>query len=80
MQELLEHFITQSVIYSLIAVALVAFLESLALVGLIYRHGNDGGPWRADRQRRGEFLAGVDGRYCRLFAGRLALFLAGLAL
>lgn len=35
MQALLEHFITQSVTYSLIAVALVAFLESLALVGLI---------------------------------------------
>ena len=35
MQELLEHFITQSTTYSLIAVALVAFLESLALVGLI---------------------------------------------
>ena len=35
MQALLEHFITQSVMYSLIAVALVAFLESLALVGLI---------------------------------------------
>lgn len=38
MQALLEHFITQSVMYSLIAVALVAFLESLALVGLIL-HG-----------------------------------------
>jgi len=35
MQALLEHFITQSVMYSLIAVAMVAFLESLALVGLI---------------------------------------------
>lgn len=35
MQALLEHFITQSTTYSLIAVALVAFLESLALVGLI---------------------------------------------
>lgn len=35
MQALLEHFITQSTAYSLIAVALVAFLESLALVGLI---------------------------------------------
>ncbi|KAF1368202.1 DedA family protein [Yokenella regensburgei] len=35
MQAMLEHFITQSAMYSLIAVALVAFLESLALVGLI---------------------------------------------
>ena len=35
MQALLEHFITQSTVYSLIAVLLVAFLESLALVGLI---------------------------------------------
>ncbi len=35
MQALLEHFITQSATYTLIAIALVAFLESLALVGLI---------------------------------------------
>ena len=35
MQALLEHFILQSALYSLIAVLLVAFLESLALVGLI---------------------------------------------
>lgn len=35
MQALLEHFITQSTVYSLMAVVLVAFLESLALVGLI---------------------------------------------
>lgn len=35
MEALLQHFITQSVIYALLAVALVAFLESLALVGLI---------------------------------------------
>lgn len=35
MEAFLEHFITQSVAYSLVAVALVAFLESLALVGLI---------------------------------------------
>ena len=34
MQALLEHFITQSVMYSLIAVALVAFLESLFAGGL----------------------------------------------
>ena len=31
MQALLEHFITQSVIYSLIAVALVAFLAEALL-------------------------------------------------
>lgn len=35
MEAFLEHFITQSATYSLIAVMLVAFLESLALVGLI---------------------------------------------
>ncbi len=35
MEAFLEHFITQSVAYSLIAIALVAFLESLALVGLL---------------------------------------------
>ncbi|WP_130100178.1 DedA family protein [Siccibacter turicensis] len=35
MEAFLDHFITQSVTYSLIAVALVAFLESLALVGLL---------------------------------------------
>lgn len=35
MQALLEHFILQSAMYALIAVALVAFTESLALVGLI---------------------------------------------
>ena len=51
MQALLEHFITQSVMYSLIAVALVAFLESLALVGLILRYGDDGGVGRVDWQR-----------------------------
>ncbi len=43
MQALLEHFITQSTVYSLMAVVLVAFLESLALVGLITRYGADGG-------------------------------------
>ncbi|EOG5434421.1 DedA family protein [Cronobacter sakazakii] len=35
MEAFLEHFITQSVAYSLIAITLVAFLESLALVGLL---------------------------------------------
>ena len=35
MEALLEHFITQSAMYSLVAIALVAFFESLALVGLI---------------------------------------------
>lgn len=35
MEAWLDHFVTQSVAYSLIAVMLVAFLESLALVGLL---------------------------------------------
>lgn len=35
MQAFIEHFITQSTTYALIAVWLVAFLESLALVGLL---------------------------------------------
>lgn len=35
MQALLNHFAEQSLLYSLLAVALVAFLESLVLVGLI---------------------------------------------
>ena len=35
MQALLEHFVTQSTAYTLIAIALVAFLESLAQGGLI---------------------------------------------
>ena len=35
MEAFLDHFITQSAAYSLIAIALVAFLESLALVGLL---------------------------------------------
>lgn len=35
MQDFVEHFITQSTTYALIAVWLVAFLESLALVGLL---------------------------------------------
>jgi hypothetical protein len=52
MQALLEHFVTQSTAYTLIAIALVAFLESLALVGLdSSRHGDDGGARGADWQR-----------------------------
>lgn len=35
MQVLLGHFITQSTVYSLVAVMLMTFLESLALVDLI---------------------------------------------
>ncbi|WP_436873879.1 DedA family protein [Kosakonia sacchari] len=35
MEALLEHFVTQSAMYSLAAIMLVAFFESLALVGLI---------------------------------------------
>ena len=81
MQALLEHFITQSVMYSLIAVALVAFLESLALVGLILPGtvmmaglgaligSGEVNFWQA-------WLAGMN----RLPAGRLDLLLAGLAL
>lgn len=58
MQALLEHFITQSTVYSLMAVVLVAFLESLALVGLILpgtvlMAGLGGADW----QRRVKFLA-----------------------
>lgn len=49
MQALLEHFITQSTVYSLMAVVLVAFLESLALVGFdSTRYGADGGAGSAD--------------------------------
>ena len=62
------------------AVVLVAFLESLALVGLIAtRYGADGGAGSADWQRRVKFLARLAGRDCRLSAGRLDLLLAGLA-
>ncbi len=80
MQALLEHFITQSTVYSLIAVVLVAFLESLALVGLILpgtvlMAGLGGADW----QWRVKFLARTAGRDRRLPAGRLDLFLAGLA-
>ena len=65
MQALLEHFITQSTVYSLIAVLLVAFLESLALVGLILPGTG--------------MMAGVAGGDYRLFARRLDLILAWLA-
>ena len=80
MQALLEHFITQSTVYSLIAVVLVAFLESLALVGLILPGtvlmaglgaligSGELSFWHA-------WLAGDR----RLPAGRLDLLLAGLA-
>ena len=68
MQALLEHFITQSTVYSLMAVVLVAFLESLALVGLIL----PGTVLMAG-------LGALVGSGRRLPAGRLDLFLAGLA-
>lgn len=79
MQALLEHFITQSTVYSLMAVLLVAFLESLALVGLILRYGADGGAGGADWQWRVKFLARLAGRDYWLPDGRLDLLLAGLA-
>lgn len=80
MQALLEHFITQSTVYSLMAVVLVAFLESLALVGLIL-------PGTVLMAGLGaligsgevKFLARLAGRDRRLPAGRLDLLLAGLA-
>ena len=75
MQALLEHFITQSTVYSLMAVVLVAFLESLALVGLIL----PGTAGSADWQRRVKFLARLAGRDYWLLDGRLDFFLAGLA-
>ena len=88
MQALLEHFITQSTVYSLMAVVLVAFLESLALVGLILPGtvlmaglGALGGRGEViiNWQRRVKFLARLAGRDRRLPAGRLDLLLAGLA-
>lgn len=79
MQALLEHFITQSTAYSLMAVVLVAFLESLALVGLILPVRYLWQDWGTDWQRRVKLLARVDGGDCRLPAGRLDLLLAGLA-
>ncbi|MFV2434304.1 DedA family protein, partial [Escherichia coli] len=45
MQALLEHFITQSTVYSLMAVVLVEGLESLA-VGVLIIHGTVGMAWR----------------------------------
>ena len=80
MQALLEHFITQSTVYSLMAVVLRPFLESLALVGLILP-GTVlmAGLWSADWQRRVKFLARTAGGDRQLSAGRLDLLLAGLA-
>lgn len=79
MQALLEHFITQSTVYSLMAVVLVAFLESLALVGLIL-------PGTVLMAGLGALIGSGElsfwhaaGRDCRLPAGRLDLLLAGLA-
>ena len=78
MQALLEHFITQSTVYSLIAVVLVAFLESLALVGLIL-------PGTVLMAGLGALIGSGELSFWhawldrRLPAGRLDLFLAGLA-
>lgn len=80
MQALLEHFITQSTLYSLIAVLLVAFLESLALVGLILPGTVLMAGLGAYRQRRAQFLACLAGGYYRLSDGRLDFVLAGVAL
>ena len=76
MQALLEHFITQSTVYSLLAVMLVAFLESLALVGLIL-------PGTVMMAGLGALIGGGEVNFwqaCRLPAGRLDLILARLAL
>lgn len=80
MQALLEHFITQSTAYSLMAVVLVAFLESLALVGLILP-GTVLMAGLGALIGSGElsFWYALAGRYCRLPAGGLDLLLAGLA-
>lgn len=79
MQALLEHFITQSTVYSLMAVVLVAFLESLALVGLIL-------PGTVLMAGLGALIGSGELSFCtlagrdrRLPAGRLDLLLAGLA-
>ncbi len=81
MQALLEHFITQSTVYSLLAVMLVAFLESLALVGLIL-------PGTVMMAGLGALIGSGEVNFwqawlagdCRLSAGRLDLILARLAL
>lgn len=75
MQALLEHFITQSTLYSLIAVLLVAFLESLALVGLIL-------PGTVLMAGLGALIGSGErlaGGYYRLSDGRLDFVLAGVA-
>lgn len=80
MQALLEHFITQSTLYSLIAVLLVAFTESLALVGLIL-------PGTVLMAGLGALIGSGElnfgmlaGGYYRLSDGRLDFVLAGVAL
>ena len=80
MQALLEHFITQSTVYSLMAVVLVAFLESLALVGLIL-------PGTVLMAGLGALIGSGELRFLVRLAGgdywlpdgRLDLLLAGLA-
>lgn len=80
MQALLEHFITQSTLYSLIAVLLVAFTESLALVGLIL-------PGTVLMAGLGALIGSGElnfwhaaGGYYWLSDGRLDFVLAGVAL
>ena len=78
MQALLEHFITQSTVYSLMAVVLVAFLESLALVGLIL-------PGTVLMAGLGALIGSGEFSFWHawldywLLDGRLDFFLAGLA-
>ncbi len=80
MQALLEHFITQSTVYSLMAVVLVAFLESLALVGLILP-GTVLMAGLGALIGSGElsFWHALAGRDYWLLDGRLDFFLVGLA-
>ncbi len=80
MQALLEHFITQSTLYSLIAVLLVAFTESLALVGLILPGTVLMAGWARLSAAASSILACPAGGYYRLSDGRLDFVLAGVAL
>ncbi|VDZ75005.1 DedA family integral membrane protein [Atlantibacter hermannii] len=70
MEAFLDHFITQSAAYSLIAIALVAFLESLALVGLLLP-GTVMMAGLGALIGSGEvnFYQALGGGHCRLYAG-----------
>lgn len=80
MQALLEHFILQSALYSLIAVLLVAFGVAGAGWPDSARYRDDGGAGCADWQRRTELLACLACGHHWLPIGGLDLLLAGLAL